>query len=208
MSRALFESVRCLEAWTRTLGSQFAWMPSVASVICSFTGMVACVAVIGDTASQLLTSMGQDFVHKDMLLGGISSLVLFPLCLMPSLSPLAFASVLGLIGVTVLSFVMVLRWFDGSYELGGSFYSDAKTTLDLLTKSQAPAQSDNMLFQQLCIFAAILSNAFSAHFNAPTIFNELEPQPDARGNTSRLPQLATVTTSAFALSGLRLPLLL
>ncbi|CAE7203680.1 Slc38a7 [Symbiodinium natans] len=191
------------EAWTKALGRQFAWMPSAASVICSFTGMVACVSVIGDTASQLLMSMGQDMVPKEMLLGGISSCVLLPLCLLPSLSPLAFASVLGLLGVSILALMMLLRWFDGSYELGGSFYSDAKTTLDLLTKTQAPSQpNDNLLFQQICIFAAILSNAFSAHFNAPTIFNELEPQPDARGRTSRLPQLATVTTTAFALSGL------
>jgi len=191
------------EAWTKTLGSRFAWMPSAASVICSFTGMVACIAVLGDTASQILTSMGQDMMPKEILIGGISSLVLFPLCLLPSLSPLAFASVLGLLGVTVLSLVMLLRWFDGSYELGGSFYSDAKTTLDLLTKTQAPSAQapDDLLFQQVCIFAAILSNAFSAHFNAPAIFNELEPQPDVNGNCSRLPQLAKVTAMAFALSG-------
>jgi len=189
------------EAWERTLGA-YAWVLSAASVVCSFTGMVACASVIGDTASQLVVSLGQDLVPKDVLMSGISTFLLFPLCLLPSLSPLAFASVLGLLGVSALALVMLLRWFDGSYLLGGNFYSDAKTTLDLLSKTQAPPESSgNLLFQQVCVFAAILSNAFSAHFNAPAIFNELEPQPDDQGRTSRLPQLATVTATAFALSG-------
>ena len=113
-TRSLLAIACCsLQAWTKTLGSRFAWMPSAASVICSFTGMVACIAVLGDTASQILTSMGQDMMPKEILIGGISSLVLFPLCLLPSLSPLAFASVLGLLGVTVLSLVMLLRWLTG-----------------------------------------------------------------------------------------------
>ncbi|CAJ1334088.1 unnamed protein product [Effrenium voratum] len=191
------------EAWTKTLGKRLAWLPSAASLICSFTGMVACASVVGDTAFQLATSMSADFIPKEMLLNGIATCVFLPLCLLPSLSPLAFASVLGLVGVCILAFVMTTRCFDGSYALGGAFYSDARAAVSGLSHVQAAVQDPSVgLFQQIFIFAAMLSNAFSAHFNAPTIFQELQPQADSRGRSSRLPEFATVTAVAFVLSGI------
>eukprot|EP00438_Fugacium_kawagutii_P010097 Skav203888 [mRNA] locus=scaffold1649:113977:115494:+ [translate_table: standard] len=197
------------EAWSKTLGDQLEWLPSAASLVCSFTGMVACISVLGDTMSELAMTVSQDFVPKEMhgqLVNGISTFVLLPLCLLPSLSPLAFASVLGLAGVCTLAIVMTVRCMDGSYAPGGQFYSDARAAVEGL--SQVAAPQGHSLFQQTFVFAAVLSNAFTAHFNAPAIFNELQPRP--RGGSggsgssggSRLPQFAIVTLAAFFLSGL------
>ena len=187
------------EAWSKTLGDRLEWLPSAASLVCSFTGMVACISVLGDTVSELAMTVSHDFFPKDMLINSIATFVLLPLCLLPSLSPLAFASVLGLVGVCILAFVMTLRCLDGSYAPGGPFYSDARAAVEGL--SQVAAQGHNTLFQQIFVFAAVLSNAFTAHFNAPAIFNELEPRSNGTSD-SRLPQFAIVTSAAFLLSGL------
>ena len=192
------------EAWSKTLGDRLEWLPSAASLVCSFTGMVACITVLGDTVSELAMTVSQDFVPKETLINSIATFVLLPLCLLPSLSPLAFASVLGLAGVCILAFVMTIRCLDGSYAPGGPFYSDARAAVESLSQVAASTQGHNTLFQQIFVFAAVLSNAFTAHFNAPAIFNELEPRPTGptgQGN-SRLPQFAVVTLAAFFLSGL------
>ena len=188
------------EAWRKTLGDGLQWLPSAASLVCSFTGMVACISVLGDTTSELISFFSQTFVPKEILMSSISTFVLLPLCLLPSLSPLAFASVLGLVGVCLLALVMTIRCLDGSYSPGGAFYSDARAAVDNF--SQAMHSSDSALFQQGIVFAAVLSNAFTAHFNAPAIFNELEPRTTPNGTSSRLPEFATVTLAAFFLSGL------
>lgn len=186
------------EAWRKTLGDQLDWLPSAASLVCSFTGMVACISVLGDTASQLVAVVSHNYLPKEMLVNSISTFALLPLCLLPSLPPLAFASVLGLIGVCVLAFAMTVRCFDGSYSPGGVYYSDVRAAVDGLSQV-ATAHNSLPLLQELVVFAAVLSNAFTAHFNAPTIFNELQPPT---GSTSRLPQFAVATSAAFFLSGL------
>ena len=193
------------EAWNKTLGDRLEWLPSAASLVCSFTGMVACISVLGDTTSELASFLSQAFVAKEILISGISTFVLFPLCMLPSLSPLAFASVLGLAGVCILAFVMTIRYLDGSYAPGGAFYSDARAAVDGLSQVAIHGTGDSLqgvFFQQLIIFAAVLSNAFTAHFNAPAIFNELEPRINASGTSSRLPEFTVVTLAAFLLSGL------
>jgi hypothetical protein len=58
----------------------------------------------------------------DAILAGVALLLLAPLCSLRSLSPLAIASLLGLIGSAVTAAAMLGRVVDGSYTPGGEFY--------------------------------------------------------------------------------------
>ena len=53
---------------------------------------------------------------------GISSTILFPLCLLKQLDALKYTSMLGVGGVFYCAFFTVLRYFDKSYMPGGRFF--------------------------------------------------------------------------------------
>ena len=81
--------------------------------------------MIGGTATELASVVtGSHFgaFEHQAILFAIASTILTPVCLLPSLAPLAFASVLGVLGMCLLAGVMVLRMFDGSYLPGGEFH--------------------------------------------------------------------------------------
>ena len=54
--------------------------------------------------------------------------VLLPLCLMPSLKPLAAASMFGVAGTSVTAVAMLARLYDGSYEPEGDFFEVVRWT--------------------------------------------------------------------------------
>jgi len=209
------------EAWGRTMGKGTAWLPSVASLICCLTGTVACASVIGGTATELASVVtGSHFgaFEHQAILFAIASTILTPVCLLPSLAPLAFASVLGVLGMCLLAGVMVLRMFDGSYLPGGEFHDMAA-----LAASSAEAAADptscplKEVFGATMLFSAMLSNAFSAHFNAPAMYAELRdprsrepqrgepegadpesPQEESARQDAKLASFGKVVSQAFA----------
>jgi len=204
------------EAWSRTLGASSAWVPSAASVVCCLTGTVACAAVIGGTATDLVstvTGAHLGALTHDALLFGVAGTVLLPLCLLPSLAPLAFASVLGLMGVCLLMAVMVFRCADGSYLPGGEFHDAMAWAASAAEAAGADAAGPSMPIRGVVssglLFAAVLSNAFSAHYNAPLLYSELrgpespagasEPLEDERAKQdAKLGSFHKITNQAFA----------
>lgn len=194
------------QAWVQTMGKDLAWLPSVASLICCLTGTVSCASVIGDASTELLTSLTGTALGPmghDALLWAIAGTVIMPLCMLPSLSPLAFASLLGLVGVSVLAVVMVVRTLDGSYLPGGEFNQapgvEAAAQLVAGTPEEAEASVAGLLGRGL-LFVAVLSNAFSAHFNAPSLYEELRPSGTGRGR-EKLSSFRDVTLGAFGFAG-------
>lgn len=173
------------EAWSRTIGTSTAWMPALASLICCLTGTVACASVIGGTATDLVsaaTGAHLTSTSHDALLFGLSGTILLPLCLLPSLAPLAFASALGLAGVLLLAVIMVVRMADGSYLPGGEFadavasVTSAAEAVATFSDPAAATGGDPMkaVMGSSLLFIAVLSNAFSAHYNAPVLYEELQ----------------------------------
>eukprot|EP00931_Biecheleriopsis_adriatica_P091090 TRINITY_DN64990_c0_g1_i1.p1 TRINITY_DN64990_c0_g1~~TRINITY_DN64990_c0_g1_i1.p1 ORF type:complete len:466 (-),score=58.27 TRINITY_DN64990_c0_g1_i1:42-1415(-) len=192
-------------AWRQSLGDEYAWLPSVASIICCLTGAIATASVVGDTATDILagvTGVSYNALGRDEILSGIAVLVLLPLCLLPSLSPLAFASTLGLAGIIVVSVVMVARCLDGSYAPGGSLH-DLVVWKPSLTY-RLPNTLNDILRDGL-LFVSLLSNAFAAHYNAPSFYAELQASKvgeDAARPGSKLGTFRIVTLAAFALAGI------
>lgn len=196
------------EAWRRTIGEQYSWVPALGSLICCLTGAVACLSVLGDTGIDMAAGSSFAFISRDQLLVGVATTMLFPMCLLPSLAPLAFASALGMLGVGLLVAVMVARCIDGSYAPGGDLFEAAPYTHVPVSAIQDPGAHASAfgLVGPSLLFVAMLSNAFSAHYNAPLMFQELAPTKggaSAAGYSSpssKLEPFRNVVASAFALS--------
>jgi len=196
------------EAWSRTLGESTSWVPSAASVICCLTGTVACAAVIGGTATDLASAvMGSQLgaAEHHAILFAIAGAVLTPICLLPSLAPLAFASVLGVLGMCLLAGVMVLRLFDGSYLPGGEFHDMAALAASSAEAADPSRAAPGKMLGSCMLFSAMLSNAFSAHYNAPALYTELrdpesqEAESDERARQdAKLGSFQRVVSQAFS----------
>lgn len=94
------------------------------SSIITFKTFFACLAysiVIGDSFSQILQSFKVPLLYsqRSNVIMGMTSLIIFPLCLLRNLDALKYTSMLGLGGVLYCALFMILRYFDGSYKAGG-----------------------------------------------------------------------------------------
>jgi len=188
-----------VSAWKATVGEGTTWLPAIASLFLCFTGSVACTTVIGDTFTDLATAAANvpyGSVPHEQIVVGIVAFVLLPLCLLPSLAPLASASLIGVIGILMTAGAMCTRFFDGSYGALGSFHTDLQWT-PLLTGA-----SDSWMpsMASLAIFCSLLSNAFLAHYNAPSYFRALSP--DAKADQSDgLRSYAQLSLLSFTAAG-------
>lgn len=123
---AVTKSKTYQEAWHRTVGRRFGpkydfWVGLVVTGK-AILGCWSFSIVIASTCHPLLQSLGIDYFSKRTTLVGITVLVLWPLCLLERLSSLACFSIIGQIGTLFTAFTMLLRYFDGSYREGGTFF--------------------------------------------------------------------------------------
>ena len=180
------------EAWRRSVGAGTAWVPAAASILLCFTGAVKACCVVGDYATDLLSFFLQvpyDALPHAAVVAGVSLSLFAPLCSLRSLSPLAVASLLGLIGSMVTAAAMVSRLVDGSYAVGGEFFDVAAWTpcfsAPPLDASGGSGGAGSGLGDDwtrhlptaggLGIFLALCSDSFLSHYSAPTLFSELAP---------------------------------
>lgn len=105
------------------------------SSIVTFKTFFACLAysiIIGDSFSQILSSIKSlpaVYTQRSNVILGLTSLVIFPLCLLKNLDALKYTSMAGIGGVVYCAVFMLLRYFDGSYKLGGKFYEVIDNTM-------------------------------------------------------------------------------
>jgi len=198
------------EAWGRTVSEDTTWLPSIIAVSLCFTGSVKCLTTLGDVLSDILAygiHVPVDSIPRDPLLLTTVLTVLLPLCLLPSLSPLAAGSLLGITGVVVSALAMIVRFTDGTYAPGGLFYdvltwkpvfntfvSPSSVVVDSTVNAAAASFFVNLLDNEyikhqpslanIAVFLALCSDAYLAHFSAPSLFNEVKPRQG--GNASDL----------------------
>jgi len=158
-------------AWKETLGSSAAFLPAVASLLLCSTGAIANAAVIGDTCTDLLAALLQvDFetLPRNGVLAAVAAFGLTPLCLLPSLAPLGSASVLGVLGVFLTAGAMIYRLVDGSYAPGGQLLAELQVVPSFHAATPGPTSP-----LAVACFLSLISNAFVAHYNAPSVYDEL-----------------------------------
>jgi len=133
----------------------------------------------------------------------LTALVLFPLCSMKSLAPMAKFSVLGVLGNTYICLFVLLRYFDGSYSAGGAFFEHIHVKPQLAVASSHGAWS-TVVHPEFLVLLSILSTAYLAHYNAPVYYEQLDPGP--KGN--RDARFNLVSVLGFAIAGLTMSLVM
>ena len=185
-------------AWRESIGMRSSFLPALCSLLLTFLATLACATVIRDVATDILqaglSSAPLDGLSSEVILSSVSATVLLPLCLLPSLAPLGTASVLGVFGILATAGAMMVRWLDHSYSEIGTFASSA---LAAPAFHEAASGASGHLTDvppsagALCFFVSLVSNAFLAHYNAPSVFNECRAREQLKKVRESSPEAAT-----------------
>jgi len=173
------------DAWAKSVG------PSTAGIISSvitFKTFFACLAysiIIGDSFTSLFKSFGFSGVSRSQVILGLTSLVIFPLCMLKNMDALKTTSILGLGGIAYCALFMTVRLFDGSYRAGGKYFADLAAAVRPSFGARTSAPQPHVIF----VLISMISTAYVAHYNAPKFWVELKNKTEAR--------YKTVVASAF-----------
>lgn len=186
------------DAWARTVSPSSKWMPSLACLANAAIGCICYSMILGDCLSLILQPLGLPSIlasrSSSLLL--LTAGVLLPLCSMKSLAPLAKFAALGVLSNVYICLFVVLRFFDGSYRIGGTFWSAAPLAPKFVRLSGSAWSA--ALTPSVTILLSLLGTAFLAHYNAALFYDQLAPAPggDKAGRFQRVAFLG------FAASGL------
>jgi Transmembrane amino acid transporter protein len=87
------------QAWSRSVSPQTAWMPAVACLMVTLCTVLTFSMILADTIPSILQTVAGIAIGRTAALLGVTVLVIFPLCLLRSLSSLApFSLLVRLIG--------------------------------------------------------------------------------------------------------------
>ena len=207
--------------WRASLGPRYAAVPAVASLFLTFTASVACLSVIADGATDLCSALtGIDYfaLPRDAILVALVGAVLAPICSLRSLAPLATPSKIGVVGTVVAAAALLAVAAGGDYAPGGALADATPFPPQLLAAADAgiadaaDAAATSVAARLpsaggVAFFLSLLSNAYLAHYNAPSVYASLgggdgggaagSDAPDA----SQLDRFYSVVGAAFAASG-------
>ena len=165
-------------AWRKTIGQGTSFIPALTSLFLCFLAAVACASVVGDVGTDVLCGLiGKNYeeINRNSVLAALSAGIFTPLCLLPSLAPLGTASVLGVIGVVITGGAMTVRLLDGSYAPAGAFAADVVASPsfhEAVGGASAHLTDLPPSAGATCFFLSLVSNAYLAHYNAPSVYNE------------------------------------
>ncbi|KAG5192010.1 transmembrane amino acid transporter protein-domain-containing protein [Tribonema minus] len=168
------------DAWAATVEPKTVWMPLSSVVAKTFFTCLSYSIIIGDTFAALAQTFAAPawLAYRPTILSAISGVFLLPLCLMTDLSPLRYTSIVGIAGTLYTAGVMALRYFDGSYALGGRFFNAAASA------AKGPLFTGSAALNPLSlILVSMLSTSFIAHYNAPKFYHELKDKTVPKYNT-------------------------
>lgn len=180
------------QAWAGSVGPRSSWIPAYSATAKTFLACLAFSMVLKDTFTSLLR-----FDDPPLVLVGVTTVILLPLCSKKSLASLAPFSLLGVMGMIYTFAAMTIRYLDGSYSRPSS-----KLLADVAAKLRpkfAPSAgggssgwTDAVSTPKSLILVCMLSTAYMAHFNAPKFYREL------RDNT--IPRFHAVVYTSFVIS--------
>jgi len=171
------------EAWAKLVSPKTKWLPMVACIAKASIGCISFSMILADCLPLILEplSLPAALVNRFTMLLLVTASVLFPLCSMKSLAPLAKFSVAGVLSNVYICLFVALRAVDGSYRRGGAMLRAAPAAPSFASHSGSAWST--ILHPEATVLFSILSTAFLAHYNAPLFFDQLAPGKD--GDKSR-----------------------
>ena len=176
------------DAWGKSVGPKSAVVISSVITLKTFFSCLAFSIIIGDSFSSIFKSFGLPAVltTRTNVILGLTSLVIFPLCLLKNLDALKTTSIMGLGGIVYCALFMAVRLVDGSYRgPNGRFFKDISDAVKpsfnqrVTTAAAASSSSSHAIF----VLISMLSTAFVAHYNAPKFWAELKNKTAQRYHT-------------------------
>jgi len=173
------------DAWGKSVGPKSAVVISSVITLKTFFSCLAFSIIIGDSFSSIFKSFGLPAVltTRTNVILGLTSLVIFPLCLLKNLDALKTTSIMGLGGIVYCALFMAVRLVDGSYRgPNGRFFKDISDAVKPSFNQRvttAAASSSHAIF----VLISMLSTAFVAHYNAPKFWAELKNKTAQRYHT-------------------------
>lgn len=182
-------------AWGKAVSQSTMWIPSAACTMKAAIGCVSFSMILGDCLSLIFGALGSPVSRSTVILG-LTTSVLFPLCSMKSLAPLAKFSVAGVLSNVYICGFILMRYLDGSYVQGP--LARAAPALPKFAAGPAAGAWSLIFDPGFTVLLSILATAYLAHYNAPNFFEQLAPGPD--GTKDR--RFLVVSVMGFALSAL------
>jgi amino acid permease len=177
------------EAWERTLGVKGSGLVALSVALKAGIGNLECSMILADSFRDLINgSLGMS-ISRALALLIVTLVSLLPLCLLKNLAVLAPFSGLGLLAMIFTAIAITIRYFDGSYEVGGQFYDDID---DQHKPSFGSTGLIGAVQLQALFFLCMVSEAYTAHYNAPRFWMELKKRTVVR--------YAKVVVSSFSIS--------
>jgi amino acid permease len=174
------------ECWERNVGSRGGLWVAIATMLDPLMGLFANSAILSQSLQFTLKGMlGLDLSIPECLII-ITAVALLPLCLMKSLDALAPFSAFGMAAVFFALACMIIRWVDGSYLPGGTFYEQSVPAYRPSFGNESHAFSF-----QVMPFVCMAFTSFDMHYNSPRYYVELKD--------ATVPRFATVCTCSFAI---------
>ena len=162
------------ELWGKIISRRTEWIVDLSIFSLCFGCCVFYSAFIGDIFGALASvlSIGGVAVKRWMVLTGITSFVLLPLCMLEDLSALQFSSLVGFAGILYTALFQVWRLSDGSYRTGGKMLPFVEEKM----LPHWPEQKFSLWHVNTgtLVLANMLCLAFLSHYNAISYFRELE----------------------------------
>jgi len=157
-----------------TCGVQYTRPVEAMVVLKTGTALFMYLIIMGDLLRDLGSTCGLTgfLAQRAVLLSILAIVVLLPLGMQRSFAALTPFAALGVLGVVFTATVLGTRLFQGTYESGGEFYSEAPWKPSFGVKGTYPLA----IFQ----YTAMLSTAYIAHFNAPKFMLELKSKSAQR----------------------------
>ena len=158
------DSVTYAGAWSKTVSPESQWLVQSVVVISPIVSCLASSIVLTDILGLVLLKLGLPasvYGNRNVVIGILSSCVLYPLCILKDLSALKSVSVLGVAGHLVAMGALALRIFDKSYFTGGKFFAPAAASASAGAVTQAAKAGLSKWF----VLASLLSYCFVTHYN-------------------------------------------
>jgi len=169
------------ELWEKTLGEKTGWIMDFMIVALNFGCLIMYSCFIGDLGSRVFSMIPGApafLTHRSSVILGITTWVLLPLVLLRDLSALSASSIVGLVAVLYTAVFIHIRQADGSYAVGGEFYSQISEGM----RPSDPSSLPSLLKMGLgtTVLVCMFSTSFMAHPNAVKFYRELKGRTIAK----------------------------
>ena len=164
--------------WAKTVSEESQWLVQAVVVISPIVSCLASCIVLTDIFGLVLLKAGMPasvYENRNLVITLLSSLVLYPLCILKDLSALKSVSVLGVFGHLVAMSALSIRIWDRSYFQGGKFFSAivpkvqegiaAAAAVAVAKGSQTGIKAVFKSLSKWFILASLLSYCFVTHYN-------------------------------------------